>query len=135
VRTFGTVRREGANWVIDAEPHVLMRIKRVFGRANVSKSTLKLTSTPDVDRDLEWVLERYPMRMADADRAALASGSMLHRDRLERFAAVLSGAIKPRAFTNLYEWGILAESFIRLLVSEVFSTLVTPRRTITAGGR
>lgn len=62
MNTFGNVRHLGGNWVIECEPHVRARLKRVFARApQRAAQFIVLSDTPENARDLEWFLERYPM--------------------------------------------------------------------------
>lgn len=47
-------------WVIDAEPHVHMRAKRVFGKLSKQQAgVLWLSDSFETCRDLEWFLDRY----------------------------------------------------------------------------
>jgi superfamily II DNA or RNA helicase len=97
VRTYGTIHQAGDFWILEAEAHVVIRVKRLFGKLGKSAKRLSLRHTPDVARDLSWVMERYPLVMSDLDRAALERGAALHAERTHRFERVLSGDIAPRA--------------------------------------
>ncbi len=58
----GRPGRTAAEWAIDAAPHVLIKIKRVFPRANQERSGwIILADTPEVARDIEWVRGRYEL--------------------------------------------------------------------------
>jgi SNF2 family DNA or RNA helicase len=55
-------------WVIKCEPHVSLRLKRVFGKADIREhGTLHLSATRENSRDLEWFLERYQMEVTPPD--------------------------------------------------------------------
>lgn len=99
MRTYGNIALVGNEWVIDAEAHVVIRLKRLFARLAQAAKELRLRHTPDVARDLEWFMERYPLEISAEHRAYLEQGSVLHVERAERFVRVLSGATAARAFT------------------------------------
>jgi SNF2 family DNA or RNA helicase len=65
VKTYGTIEYDkgAGTFKIKCQPHVAIRIKRVFSKINTYEyNTLKLSATPENARDLEWFLERYPMQ-------------------------------------------------------------------------
>lgn len=97
-RTYGTIQLAGDFWNIEAEAHVVIRLKRLFGKLTKSAKSLSIRHTPDVARDLVWVMERYPLKASKLDEATLRRASDLHVERTERFVSVLSGATAPRAF-------------------------------------
>ena len=81
-----------ARWVIDADPQVRIRIKRIFGRIYPTRSgQLYLTHTTEVARDLEWFMERHPLRMDAATRRQLKAAAREHRDRERTVAEILTG--------------------------------------------
>lgn len=66
-------------WEIDAEPDVMGRVKGVFPRLKATaRGTLTLSGTPEVARDLEWLLLRWPMSLSKADARRLKAGSREH---------------------------------------------------------
>ena len=74
MRTYGTLRWAPGVWSIQAEPHVILRAKRVF--AQVSKrqaGMLLLNDTIHVARDIEWFMERYPLAMDQETAGRLGS--------------------------------------------------------------
>lgn len=96
---FGTVMLRGAFWLVDCEPQVLSRLKRVFGRVDKSDhDTIRIRRSPEVDRDLQWFLDRYPMELTDADQATLHAGAEGHRRTARDVLRVISGEIQPRSF-------------------------------------
>ncbi len=63
---YGVVRLDASDWVIECEPHVSSRLKRVFPRAPQHASrAIRLSASPENSRELRWFLERYPMRVAN----------------------------------------------------------------------
>ena len=62
MRSYGTVQLEDGAWLIEAEPHVRIRIKRLFAKVSkVSHGAVSLSATPENSRELQWLLMRYPM--------------------------------------------------------------------------
>ncbi|MGV3518200.1 DEAD/DEAH box helicase [Luteitalea sp.] len=97
--TFGTLFRDGNTWLMDAAPHVHRRMKRLFGRLQAERrGLLRFGMTPDIALDLAWVLERYPMAMSDADRAALETAAATQRARLVRLEQLLDPSYTPPTF-------------------------------------
>ncbi len=88
-RTFGTLSlgeaegygdRKPLVWEIQAEPHVVMRVKRLFPRAQQTrKGVIEIHHTPDVARDIEWIISRYPLD-ADEDTAGFLQESVERAD-------------------------------------------------------
>jgi superfamily II DNA or RNA helicase len=79
-------------WVIQATPDVTMRLKRIFPRIESYRAAhMTVEHTPEVARDLEWVLDRWPLEISKADRKLLAGGADQHRQREEDILQILSG--------------------------------------------
>jgi SNF2 family DNA or RNA helicase len=101
IRTVGTLRldqRERA-WVVDCEPHVKIRLKRVFAKlAKSSHGTLRLSDTAENAADLRWFMERYPLDVAPADLEHLDRRVADHVDRAAQIANVLADGYVPPAF-------------------------------------
>lgn len=52
---------DGNCWLIKTQPHIALRLKRVFPKINAKEQgVLRLSDTPENARDLEWFLGRYP---------------------------------------------------------------------------
>lgn len=99
MRTFGTLLLDPAgSWHIHAEPHVVLRLKRVFARLKGAARNVSLKHSQEVARDLAWFLDRYPLEMSASDRAYLEGEAKAHRRKSERFTRVLSGQASARAF-------------------------------------
>jgi SNF2 family DNA or RNA helicase len=97
LKTFGTVRLKGDKWVIDCEPHVLIRMKRLFGKLGKhSHGTIRMSATDENSADLRWFLERYPMDVEPRD--ALESRAKAYRDRMSLVDAMLSRQVAPPPF-------------------------------------
>lgn len=98
--TFGTLSYEDGKWVIEAEPHVLLRAKRVFGKMNKNEhDKVRLVDTVDTARDLEWFLERYPLAYESKSvQRRLKGGADKHRERASLVEQILSRMGEPREF-------------------------------------
>lgn len=98
VRTFGRCefREEGHEWVIAAEPHVLLRLKRLFGRVAAGATQINLSHTPEVCRDLEWFMLRYPLVVSHPD--ILKDGVERHLATARECEAIFQPGYAPRPF-------------------------------------
>lgn len=78
-RTYGKIERTETGWkVLEMEAHVCIRFKALFPRVpKTARVPFILTGGSSLDADLYWFMQRYPMRMADADREAVQSGKTL----------------------------------------------------------
>lgn len=104
-RTFGTLKLEpyedGHRWAIEAQPHVAMRLKRVFPRVYQYRSgVIAVKDTPEIARDLVWLLDRWPLDMTDETRARLEQRDSQFRQREADVEAILAGYQAPRGLTE-----------------------------------
>lgn len=125
MRLFGSVsRNRDGEWVVECEPHVMIRLKRVFGKLSrgAGKAAL-LSDSPENARELAWFLTRYPMDNAAAEY--LARREAEHVALGEKITTVLGGnylprdfdlAVEPRAYQRLA--ADLAMSTGRLLIGD-----------------
>lgn len=82
-------------WVLNAEPHVVIRFKRLFARVKPARSgALTITDTPEVALDLEWFLDRYPMEMSEEGRAHLAAQADRRREQERVMQAIVGGQME-----------------------------------------
>lgn len=101
--TFGSVQLVDVQnskrrvWSIACEPHVSLRLKRVFGRIDKSTHGVHLLSdTPENARELEWFLERYPMTVTPPKY--LASRAKEHREAQTLIEQLRDSHIAPPVF-------------------------------------
>lgn len=81
-------------WLINCEPHVRSRLKRVFPRMpQQAAHTLLLSDTPENSRELEWFLLRYPMELSPEDRERLAGRSQAHVEAEQSIGQLLDGRL------------------------------------------
>lgn len=82
------------HWGIKAQPHVMIRVKRIFPRLEASRTGwAQMEDTPETARDIEWLAGRWPLDMADDVAARLAGRAGAHRQREHAVDAILSGQI------------------------------------------
>lgn len=93
MRTYGTATLDGNKWRVEAEPHVMIRLRRLFAQADRG-GKVSLSNTPDVCRDLEWLAERYPLKFDP--RAALTAQANKHRERQAMVDDLLAGVRAPQ---------------------------------------
>jgi SNF2 family DNA or RNA helicase len=99
VKTFGKVSFRGDKWLIDVEPHVRLRAKRVFGQlASHAQKCVAISDTIENARDLSWFLERYPVEMSAADRGRLDERATAHVERESLVDQLMKGIATPRSF-------------------------------------
>jgi SNF2 family DNA or RNA helicase len=79
-------------WVINADPHVMMRVKRVFGRVRQDRAGAVLVAdTAEIARDLQWLLDRHPLGMDTTTRAHLQAQADQHRSQEQAVLRILGG--------------------------------------------
>jgi SNF2 family DNA or RNA helicase len=98
MRTYGKIELRDNAWHIQAEPHVLLKMKALFGK--VSKYSpdgiVRLSCTPENATDLLWLLQRYPLEVSCLD--LLQEGARVHHENIARCEELLGGSYTPRAF-------------------------------------
>lgn len=97
-RTYGEVRvSKTGGWLVECEPHVMIRLKRVFGKiAKSSRGFAVLSDTPENARELAWFIKRYPMKVEDP--ALLAARERQHIQIGESIHRVLASGYEARTF-------------------------------------
>lgn len=99
----GARRRRRKAWRIRAEPYVFMRLKRLFARIDKGDhGELFLADTPEVCRELQWFIARFPLQISFVDIPRLEAGALAHQEREEMVANVLSGTYRPAEFDLVY---------------------------------
>jgi SNF2 family DNA or RNA helicase len=99
VRTVGivTLTADAKAWEIQCEPHVAIRLKRVFGKMDkASYKILKISNTLENCRDLEWFIERFPMTVQPLH--ALTERAVEHKSIHATIDRLIDGSYKPRPF-------------------------------------
>lgn len=79
-------------WRLGAPPDLMMRLKRIFPRAETyRREWITLDHTAEVARDLEWVMGRWEFAVAAEDLEVLREAAEDHREREERVMEILTG--------------------------------------------
>jgi SNF2 family DNA or RNA helicase len=74
----------------------MIRLKRMFARVNLYRTGwVSILDTPEVARDLQWLLERFAFEVDDVTLARLHRGAEEHRVQEEAVEAILRGD-RPR---------------------------------------
>ncbi len=99
-KTYGTIKYSARRraWEVECAPHVAIRLKRVFGKADDRQfGTIAISDTIENARDLEWFIERYPMSIKGGG-AMLAQRASKHREREALVQELLSARSVPTDF-------------------------------------
>ena len=82
-------------WKLEAEPHVIVRAKRIFGKIGHSTHDhVELSDTSENARDLEWFLSRYPVDVPD--RSYLRERTISQKIRERKVTEIIqSGSYSP----------------------------------------
>jgi len=80
------------NWVIECEPQVRARLRRVFPKVSSRASEkIWLSATPENSRELDWFLSRYPMNMENETLFQLRMLATKHKEQERAIADLLQG--------------------------------------------
>ncbi|MBO0872640.1 MAG: hypothetical protein J2P19_04555 [Pseudonocardia sp.] len=94
--TYGTVHHDAHGWRITAAPHVMIKVRRLFPRADRHTSgAVTLADTTEVARDIAWLMSRYPLDMTDDVAARLIDRAEQHRAAERTVRAILDGYSPP----------------------------------------
>ena len=85
-------------WLVEVEPHVAIRLRRLFRRVEDTYRDVKLRHTDEVAKDLLWFTQRYPLEMPAEAREFLVAQAEAYDRRFEEFESVFTGVIAPRPF-------------------------------------
>jgi SNF2 family DNA or RNA helicase len=98
VKPVGRAILRNNTWLIEAPPHVVMRLKRVFERISKgSHGIVSLSDTPENARELKWFAERFPLTFEPADYFERRVEEHLHRER--QIELVLAAEYQPPEFS------------------------------------
>lgn len=100
MKSFGTLDFAKGQWLVEAEPHVALRLKRLFPKiSRRSHGVLRISDSVETARELEWFSLRYPLTPARPDVAArLTERAAAHRDTESLVDALLAGRKVGSAF-------------------------------------
>jgi SNF2 domain-containing protein len=99
MKTHGSVTATARGYRIECEPHVMVRLKRVFARIDRgSHGSVHLTDTAENAHELLWFIDRFPL---DVDARSATRLDERRREYLARRTmvdAVLANGYLPRRF-------------------------------------
>lgn len=99
-------------WSVQCEPHVALRLKRVFaGLGKQTRDCYLISDTLDNSRDLQWFLSRYPMKVSDPAR--LSARADAHRES----AAIVSNLLANQVPARNFDLAIAPREYQRLAAS------------------
>lgn len=85
--------------VIEAPPHVSIRLRRLFGGAQRYKAgVFHLAATPEHAYDLDWFRDRHPLDIDPAAEERFRALVATHEKKLEAIAAIDAEGYVPREF-------------------------------------
>jgi superfamily II DNA or RNA helicase len=88
----GQVKYHESRWHLLVKPHIAIRVKRLFPRADQARTgVISIDDTPEVARDLEWLLQRHPLKVDDLTMARLTARADEHRAVEEAVVSILAG--------------------------------------------
>lgn len=90
-----TIKDTGSYWKLVCQPHVAMRIKRLFPSARARQGEIVLSKTTEHAFDLDWFFIRFPF---EGDTDSVYALSKEYSERKEKVDAVLKGERKVRKF-------------------------------------
>ena len=100
MKTYGRIWLTRDTWNIETEPHIRIRLKRVFGKVGRhSHGLIQLSHSHEACRELEWFCQRYPHALDEASDKALRDGARQHRDTILRLERIIDPNYGPRAFS------------------------------------
>lgn len=96
-RPTGSPKTNPAVWLLTAQPHVMMRLKRIFPRVRqAATGVLEIKATEEVARELEWVLDRFPLEVDTAAAPVLQRDAEQYRRRTLAVQSILGeGYVAP----------------------------------------
>ncbi len=110
MKYYGSLHYDPAlrSFAIQCEPHIALRLKRVFGKLyEGSHGVHTLHASDETARDLEWFIQRYPLEQSPAAEDALKRQADSHR-ATEQYLADFYGG---RADISPFELAIPAREY------------------------
>lgn len=93
-RVYGSLRFKDGYWRLDAEPHLIIKAKRLFPRIEKAGGrSIRIRSNPEVCRDLEWFSARYPLDVENRDM--LSAESERFRENIARLEDLIDPKYTP----------------------------------------
>lgn len=105
-RTYGQLFFENNEWILaNIEPHVSIRLKKIFPKIpTYAVPPFTFKSTPEIDNELEWFMQRYPLEVSKADLKRLSSGSKAFNINLLEMDSILLPTFEPKESNNFFPY-------------------------------
>jgi len=95
----GKLSYRGKWWFIEAEPHVVLKLKRIFPRVESHASgEIAVSDSLEIARDLEWFRQRYPLEMNGLDEQYLEKRAAEHTENETLVSKLMAGQFDARDF-------------------------------------
>ena len=103
--TYGTALLKGDRWVLcDVQPHVAMKLKVIFPRIpKTSVGPFEIPNDLAHAADLEWFMDRYPMKLDQQDRHILEVGKQAFWDSRAQVEQILKFGHVPTEYAGIRE--------------------------------
>ncbi|MDX9744579.1 MAG: DEAD/DEAH box helicase [Arcobacteraceae bacterium] len=103
-RTYGKVIYNMGEWILeDIEPHVSIRLKKIFPKIpSYSVPPYTFRSTPEIDNELEWFMQRYPLEISKNDLKLLKQGSLIFNKTLIEMDKILLPDFEPKSLKEVF---------------------------------
>lgn len=98
MRTYGAITKvSDGHWrITEIEPHVALRLKQIFPRIpRTGRLPFDLKGPEQLDADLQWFMQRYPLRISEADLGHMLAKKSLFEKGQSELAFLLSEGWKP----------------------------------------
>ncbi|MFZ4807498.1 MAG: SNF2-related protein [Hyphomicrobiaceae bacterium] len=106
-RTYGAIEPlpDGKGWrITEIEPHVAMRLKAIFPRIpRTGRPPFDLVGGPQIDADLQWFMDRYPLRIDPGSKTLMLERKTLFDVQQAELSSILSPDWKPATVVGFRE--------------------------------
>jgi len=99
VRTYGRLwfDEKTKNWIVKAEPHITIRMKRIFERISKTEfGQITLADSDETRRELDWFLQRYNLEVSDKDWTRILDGTERYKEEILTLEKIIDPNWKPR---------------------------------------
>lgn len=99
IKGYGKIQLKDNTWVVECEPHVRTRFKRVFPQVRQhAAESVEITDSLINCHDLLWFIERYPMNLSDHDMQYMIKKSESYLSLKEDIISIIDYKRPPRQF-------------------------------------
>lgn len=91
MHTVGNLFLADGKWYIDAQPHVMLRAKRLFAGSLNQERIVKVADTQENAVDLLWFMSRFPLEITKKEKKYLDQQAAAAQERTEQTRNLLAG--------------------------------------------